>query len=80
MRKRIRFYGITVELELSIASRKDVSAYIQKKLEDTTFYIQKKRNGSYIFYYEATADDDVPTGYYTCEFSINDTNERRMAG
>lgn len=73
MNKRIRLYGMTIEFELVETEYKKVAKYIRKKLGENTFYIQKKRDGSYIFYYEAQPNDDVPSGYYACEFSFDET-------
>ena len=63
---------MTIELELQEIEYKKVAKYIRKKLDEYTFYIQKKRDGSYIFYYEAQPEDKVPTGYYACEFSFDE--------
>ncbi len=75
MKKRITFYGTTVELELNAVTSKRVERYIRRKLNDTTYYIQKKRDGSYMFYYEAQPADHVPAGYYYCEFHIDEIVE-----
>ena len=72
MNKRIRFYGMTIEFELQEMEYKKVAKYIRKKRDENTFYIQRKRDGSYIFYYEAQAEDGVRTGYYACEFSFDE--------
>lgn len=72
MSKRIRFYGMTIELELQPIEYKEVAKYIRKKLDESTFYIQKKRDGSYKFFYEAQASDNVGSGYYVCEFSFDE--------
>jgi hypothetical protein len=73
MNKRITFYGRTIELILEAIDYKHVAKYIRKKLDEYSFYIQKKRDGSYIFYYEAQPNDGVPSGYYACEFSFDET-------
>ena len=75
MRKRIRFYGITVELILEHISYKKIPKYVRTKLEDADFYIQKKRNGSYMFYCQAYTSNRIPTGYYVCEFSFREPQE-----
>lgn len=63
---------MTIEFELTEIAYKNVAKYIRKKLDENTFYIQRKRDGSYIFYYEAQAEDGVRTGCYACEFSFDE--------
>jgi len=75
MIKRIECYGITIELNLDAMEYKQVAKYIRKKLDESNFYIQKKRDGSYIFYYASLPSDNVPSGYYACEFSFDEITD-----
>lgn len=64
MTKKILFYGMIIELHLRNATNKEVSRYIRRKLEEDDYYIQKKHDGTYIYYYSTN------TGYYLCVFSF----------
>lgn len=72
MTKKIRCYGIMIELALEETPTKRIPKYIRQKLIDNSFYIQRKRDGYYKFYYDAQPNDGVPMGYYTCEFSFRE--------
>lgn len=72
MTKLIIFYEATIELALRLAEKKEVSRFVRDKLEQNTFYVQKKRNGSYIYYCHSNNEDSVPLGYYICEFTFTE--------
>ena len=77
MKKIIKFYGNTIELNLVPILYTKIDPYIRnEKLVKANSYIKKKHNGSYqYYYYKENASDGIPAGYYTRVFTIEDSQE-----
>ena len=77
MRINIKFWGHTIKLNLEPISYTKIDLYIRNdKLVKANSYIKKKHNGSYQYYcYKENSSDNIPAGYYTRVFTIEDSQE-----